>query len=146
MKLPSTPFRWPTTDGLAVTVHAVADDIVLGTLDGEDRANAWDATTGLTLVRDDDRPSALDLDARPAAGSAERPYTVVFHVDGDYGVETFVQEVVATGPGTAYDLGVEKAREDGGTSSGRTLSSSDWDNASEIGVFVGHGLDGYGRD
>jgi len=143
MNLPSTPFRWPTVDGLAVTVHMVKDGIVLGTLDGESAANVWDAATGLLLVRDDDGASALDLDRRPAPDTAERPFTVVFFIDGDYGVETFVQEVFATDAGSAYELGVQKAEQDGGTTSGRTLSSTDWENASEIGVFVGHGLDAY---
>ena len=143
MTLPTTPFRWPTVDGQAITVHAIKDNLVLGTIDGEAAADVWDATTGLLLVRDDDATSALDLDRRPTAETAERPFTVVFFIDGDYSVETFVQEVFAKDAASAYDLGVEKAEEDGGTSSGRTLSSTDWESASEIGVFVGHDLDAY---
>jgi hypothetical protein len=145
MNLPSTPFRWPTVDGSHVLVHAVKDDIVLGTLDGDTRANVWDATTGLLLVRDDSRPHGLDLDARPVAGTAERPFTVVFYVDGDYGVEAFAREVVAKNTTDAYEFAVQAAKDDGGTSSGRTLSESEWQNVTEIDVYLGHGLSAYRR-
>lgn len=142
MKLPQTPFAWPTTAGRTVTVHMVKDDIVLGTHEGEKEANAWSAETGLPLVPDADRDQILDLLQRPAAGK-KAPYTVVFFIDSDYGVETFVQEVFAKDVSTAWRKGVKQARKDGGTMSGRTLFRNDWDKATEIGVFRGHGLDAY---
>lgn len=145
MRLPTTPFSWPTTSGSSVLVHFVMDDVVVGVLEGETEANVWNAGTGMPMVPDCDRDAIVDLERRPEADPAGDPFTVVFHIDGDYGVETFVQEVFAHDPSSAYDLGVEKAEEDGGTSSGRTLTSTDWDNASEIGVFVGHGLDAYAK-
>ncbi len=75
----------------------------------------------------------------------KQPYTVVFYVDGDYGVETFVEEVMAKEVGTAFEKAVKKARKDGGTSSGRSLSRNDWDNATEISTFHGHDLSAYLR-
>lgn len=140
MKLPDAPFRWPTVDGGHVVVHMVRDDVVLGTRSDEDRADAWDATTGAPLVRSSEFARHLDLDLRPSADASPLPYTVVFLVDADRSVETFVQEVDAADRAEAFDLAVAKARANGGTSSGRSLRDHEWAAATEISVFAGHGL------
>lgn len=67
-----------------------------------------------------------------------KPYTVIFYIDADYAVETFVEHVMATSPSEAFDVAVAQAKEDGGTSSGRSLSSDSYDLATEIVTFDGH--------
>jgi hypothetical protein len=66
------------------------------------------------------------------------PFTVIFFVDGDHGVESFVQQVQALRSGDAFELAVEAAQEIGAADSGRTLSDSEWGAATEIITFNGH--------
>jgi hypothetical protein len=73
----------------------------------------------------------------------KKPYTVIFYIDGDYSVETFVQHVMANDAGHAFDVAVWQAKRDGGTSSGRTLPEWEYDNATEIATFDGHLQDAF---
>jgi len=66
------------------------------------------------------------------------PYTVVFYCDAERAMETFVEYVRAVDSSEAFKKAVAKARRDGGTSSGYSLTSDDWRNASEIITLPGH--------
>jgi hypothetical protein len=72
-----------------------------------------------------------------------RALTVAFYVDGDYGVEPFVREVLAKDAEDAFAKAVALAKADGGTTSGRTLRDHEWECATEVAIFVGHGLSVY---
>lgn len=65
------------------------------------------------------------------------PYTVIFYVDGDYAVETFVERVKAANPSAAFDAAVQQAIGHRRTSTGRSLSESDYKAATEIAIFEG---------
>lgn len=66
------------------------------------------------------------------------PYTVIFYVDGDYAVETFVERVKAANPSSAFDAAVQQAIDHRRTSTGRSLSESDYKDAIEIAIFEGN--------
>lgn len=59
-----------------------------------------------------------------------RPYTVIFYVDGDYSVQTYVEHVHADSAALAWDKAVEAARDRG---IGRYL-----EHATEIITLLGH--------
>ncbi len=65
-----------------------------------------------------------------------KSFTVLFFIDGDYGVETFAEHVNATDGSDAFDKAVRKAKRDGATSSGRPVR--DWSAATEIVTYAGH--------
>ncbi len=67
-----------------------------------------------------------------------KPYTVIFYVDGDRAVETFVERVMAQNSARAWDAAVRAAKKDGGTTSGYSLDDHEWENATEIVTFSGH--------
>lgn len=77
----------------------------------------------------------------PQAG--DQPFTVVFFVDGDHGVEYFSEEVLASSPTSAFDLAVEKAKKAGYSTTGHGLREHEWENATEIATFSGHSLGAY---
>ena len=79
-------------------------------------------------------------------GNNGTPYTVVFYIDGDRHVETFVQEVFAENPRDAWGKAVQQAREDGGTSSGHSLCDEEYGRATEITTLIGHGLSAYAHE
>lgn len=63
-----------------------------------------------------------------------KAYTVVFYVDGDSNVETYVEEVFAPDAGQAWENALRKAKRREGDR---------LDNATEIATFHGHGLNAY---
>ena len=67
-----------------------------------------------------------------------KPYTVIFYIDAEYAVETFVEHVTAASPSEAFDVAVAQVKEDGGTTSGRSLSEDAYELATEIVTFDGH--------
>lgn len=67
-----------------------------------------------------------------------KPYTVIFYIDGDYGVDTFVQRVYASDHIAAFENALVEAQESGGSSSGRSIPSHAWEHATEIATFAGH--------
>lgn len=67
-----------------------------------------------------------------------KPFTVIFYIDGEYSVETFVQRVHAESSIAAWDIAVKEAKKEGATSSGRPLHSYEWNDATEIVTFDGH--------
>lgn len=60
-----------------------------------------------------------------------KPYTVIFYVDGDYAVHTFVEQVMAKDTSEAWRIAVKQA--DKGY-----LTGCDFDNATEIITLSGH--------
>jgi hypothetical protein len=67
-----------------------------------------------------------------------KPYTVIFYVDGDYHVETFVEHVTADNSHDAFRAATKQAREHGCTSSGRGLPANAYHAATEIVTYAGH--------
>ena len=67
-----------------------------------------------------------------------RPYTVIFYIDTDKAVETFVEKVMANDASHAWDVAIWQARESGCSSSGHSIGDWEWDSATEIVTFEGH--------
>jgi hypothetical protein len=67
-----------------------------------------------------------------------KPFTVIFYIDGDRAMETFVEKVEATDASDAWDKAIAAAKDSGGTSSGYSLGSWEWENATEIITLDGH--------
>lgn len=68
--------------------------------------------------------------------------TVIFIVETDKAVEHFVEEVDCD-IHNALDYAKGLAKESGQSSSGHGVRDSEWDNAVEVAVLVGHGLNAY---
>lgn len=65
---------------------------------------------------------------------AQRLFTVAFFVDGNHGVETFVEHVKAPKAGDAFDKAVAKVKR----SEAYMCGSYEFENATEIATFDGH--------
>lgn len=64
-----------------------------------------------------------------------KPFTVIFYIDGDHCVETFMEHVIAASSSEAFDLAVAQAKEVGRPWG---LFDGDYLNATEIATFDGH--------
>lgn len=62
-----------------------------------------------------------------------KPYTVIFYIDGDYSVHTFVEHVLANSSADAFDVAVEQAKD-----TYLDIRSHEWENATGITTFDGH--------
>ena len=67
-----------------------------------------------------------------------KPFTVIFYIDVDRSMETFVEKVTAKNGSDAWDKAVKQARDSGCTSSGYSLGSWEWEGATEIITLDGH--------
>ena len=65
-----------------------------------------------------------------------KPYTVIFYVDGEDQVETFIERVTCEEAGDAWDLAVEQARD-----GGHVIRDDEFMNATEIVTLAGHHYD-----
>jgi hypothetical protein len=66
-----------------------------------------------------------------------KPYTVIFYIDADYGVHTFVEHVTAADSSDAWDKAVAQAKAEQGGSFGG-IRSYEFDSCTEITTFDGH--------
>ena len=69
-----------------------------------------------------------------------RNLTVIFYIDADKAVETFVEEVTVKNISDALAAGVKSARASGSSSSGHQVAEYEWANATEIAILEGHRL------
>lgn len=67
-----------------------------------------------------------------------RPFTVIFYLDGDRAMETFVEKVEANDAADAWDVAVQQAKDSGCSSSGYSIGDWEWENATEIITLDGH--------
>lgn len=65
-----------------------------------------------------------------------KPYTVIFYIDGDYAVQTFVEHVTASDAGAAWNVAVDQAKAEQRGWGG--IASREFDNATEITTLDGH--------
>lgn len=68
----------------------------------------------------------------------KKPYTVIFYIDGDRAMETFVERVRAYTSDGAFVAAVKQAKDSGCSSSGYSIADWEWDNATEIVTFKGY--------
>lgn len=68
----------------------------------------------------------------------KKPYTVIFYIDGDRAMETFVERVRAYNASEAFEAAVEQAKGSGLSSSGYPIPDWEWENATEIITFKGY--------
>lgn len=67
-----------------------------------------------------------------------RDFTVIFYVDGNHGVETYVEHVSVPSKMEAFNAAVAQAIGGGTSSSGYSLDEDEFEHATEIATFDGH--------
>lgn len=68
----------------------------------------------------------------------KKPYTVIFYIDGDRAMETFTEKVEAENVSDAWTAAIKQAKDSGCSSSGYSIGSWEWENATEIITLNGH--------
>lgn len=67
-----------------------------------------------------------------------KPFTVIFFIDADKAVETFVEHVTAPNGSEAWEIAKKQALDSGCSSSGYSLDADDFEHATEIITLDGH--------
>jgi hypothetical protein len=63
-----------------------------------------------------------------------KPFTVIFYIDGDKGVGTFTEKVMAANASEAWDVAVKQAKDE----EHYLIRSYEFEHATEIVTFDGH--------
>lgn len=67
-----------------------------------------------------------------------KQFTVIFYVDGEDQVETFIERVTCPGSEHSFDLAVQQAKE-----GGHMIRDHEFENATEIVTLAGHHFDAH---